>query len=110
MFFDEVEQFIEIFIGFPGESYHQGGADVYAGDFSAHFVQQAAGLVGRYVPAHIVQHIVGNVLEGYVEICAHVFTACHHVKKPVGEFRRVCVMQANPFHPVDIGETVNQFW
>lgn len=90
-------------------AYEQGGADVDAGDFAAHFLDELDGLLACDVAVHESEYVVAAVLEGYVEVFADVVSLAHDAKQVVGEVGGVGVVEAYPFYAGDVGDAFYEF-
>ena len=82
---------------------------MYAGHFAAYARNQFKRFGLAYVAAHVGQHFVADVLQGNVEVFAHVAVACHHGQHLVGELGGVGVVQPYPFHAFYLRHSVDQF-
>ena len=49
------------------------------------------------------------MLDGYIQILAEVRVTGDHVKDIHGEFRRVCIHQADPFHSFHVAQLFKEF-
>lgn len=90
-------------------AYEQGGADVDAGDFAAHLLDELDGLSACDMAVHESEDVVAAVLEGYVEVFADVVSLAHDAKQVVGEVGGVGVVEAYPFDAGDVGDAFYEF-
>ena len=105
----EVHQFLKFLLALSGEAHHQRGADVDARHLAAQACQQVKRLLTADVAAHVGQHLVADVLQGNIQIAAHVVAARHHGQDVIGELGGVGIVQPDPFHALDIGHAVYEF-
>ena len=105
----KVYEFGKFLVGLAGETDHERGADGDAGHLFAELADELVGLGFGGVAAHACQDAVADVLEGDVEVAAHVGVAAHHGQEVHRETGGVGVMQAYPFDPGDAGHAVDEF-
>ena len=107
-FFHEIHQVVKFFFALTRESHHQRSANVYARHLFAYALNQLDGFSLGDVALHIVEHLIGRVLQSDVEVFAHIIVLRHHGENVVRELGRVGVVQANPLHTLDLRHLVNQ--
>ena len=61
--------------------------------------KQIIGLLLGHMAAHVLQNVVADVLQGDVEVVAHVGVTTHHRQNVVGELRGIGIMQPYHFTP-----------
>ena len=105
---DELLKLLEILFGFSRESHHERRTDMYSGHFGAHFLYQPHGLLLSSVAMHPAEHMVGNVLQGDVEIFAYIWLLPHHVEQFHRELVGIGIVQAYPSYTLDVGHPANQ--
>ena len=76
---------------------------------AAQACQQFECLLAANVAAHVGQHLVADVLQGDVQVAAHVVAARHHGQDVIGELGGVGIVQADPFHALYVGHAVDEF-
>ena len=106
--FDKFEKLGKVFIGFPRKTNHQGGAEGNAGYFATYRLDQVVGLLLGDVTSHAAELSIGDMLQGYVEIVAHILSACHHIEYIHRKVRRIGVVEPYPFHTLDVSHLVDQ--
>ena len=57
---------------------------------------------------HACEHVVGYVLQGDVDVFAHVWLVLDDLEQTVGELIGVGIVQPYPFHALDVGHFANQ--
>ena len=107
--FHKVHQLLEVLVGLAWESHHQRGADMDAGHLTSHPLDKCHRLRLRGVAAHTCQHMVADMLQGDIQVAAHVFLLAHHVEQAPGEMCGIGVMQTNPLHALDISHLFYEF-
>ena len=58
---------------------------------------------------HTTQHVVADMLQGYIQILADVLLLAHHSQQVPREVCRIGIVQANPLYTFNIGHTLNEF-
>lgn len=106
---NEVDEFGELLVGLAGEPDHECGADGDAGHLFAELADELVGLGLGGVAAHARQDAVADVLEGDVEVAAHVGVPAHHGQEVHREVGRIGVVQPDPFDTGDAGHAVDEF-
>ena len=107
-FLHEVYQLVEVFLRFTGKSHHQRSPDGDTRHAPSDFFQQGDGLLARHVAQHGFQHVVGDMLQGYIQVFADVVVPVHHVEKFQRELVGIGIMKSDPFHALDVGNTLNE--
>ena len=65
---DELEEFLMIGVGFAGESGDEGSPDGEIGNAGSHSLEEIADIFSVGLAVHCVEHVVGNMLQGNVDI------------------------------------------
>ena len=60
------------------------------------------------VPVHLRQHMVGDMLQGDVQILAHIVVLTHHVKQFQWELVGIGIVKSYPFHALDVCHFVDK--
>ena len=93
---DEVGEFVVVGVGFVGEAGDEGGADGDVGDAGPHAVEEVADVGAVGLPIHDVQHVVGDVLEGDVDVFGDLLAGGDGLDEFVGPMGGVGVEEADP--------------
>ena len=105
----KVEKLLEFLVALAREAHHEGGAQMQIGHLTAQPVDERQGLGLGDVPAHVGEHFIADVLQGYVEIAAHIRMLRHDGQYVVRELGGVGVVEANPLDTVDGSHLLNKF-
>ena len=81
---------------------------MYAGYTPTYFGKKLAGLFAVDMPAHVCEHVVADMLQGDVEIFAHIVMFRHHVEYIHREVGGIGVVQTYPFHAGYPGNAVDK--
>ena len=78
------------------------------GDFFANTLYQFHRLSLGNMSVHAREHVVGYVLQGDVDVFAHVWLVLDDLEQAVGELIGVGIVQPYPLHALDVGHFANQ--
>ena len=104
----ELHELLELLLPFSRETHHQRGAQVYARHLTAQCSNQVLLLSPGDVTLHGIEHLVAGMLQGNIEIVAHIVVCSHDRQQVVGELCGVGIMQSYPFHTRYIGHAVDE--
>lgn len=93
---DELQEFLVIGVGFTGEPSDEGGADRKAGNAGAHAIEEIADILTIGLAVHLLEHVVGDVLQWDVHVAGHFGALGNCLDEFVGPMRRVGVEEADP--------------
>lgn len=93
---DEVEEFLVVLFGFAGEAGDEGGADGEIRDAVAHALEEVADVFPVGLAVHLVEHVVGDVLQGNIDIAGDFGTLGDGLDEFIGPMRGVGVEEADP--------------
>ena len=101
--FDELEQLLEVLVRLARVSHHQCGTNMYARHPLAQRTYKIDGLLPGEMAPHVLQHMVGHMLQCDIQIPAHIRFFSHHLEEVIRELRRISIMQPYPLHARYIG-------
>ena len=105
----EFQKLFEVGFGFARISDQQGRAQREVGNGLPQFVDQFVSLGLGMASVHGRELVVGDMLEGNVEVFADFGFAGHHFDHLVGESRGVGVVEPDPADAVDAAQGFEQF-
>ena len=104
----ELHEFFEVLVGLAGESHHKCCAQMDARHSSSQLLDELDGILTRHVTMHTLEHRVGDVLQGDVEIATHVRLLTHHIEQLHWELVRISVVQTYPLHTRNVGHIADK--
>ena len=104
----KVHQLVKVFLRFAGETNHERCADTDARHFAAHGVDEFERLSFGNMALHAAEHIVRDVLQGNVQIIAHIVVLAHNAQQVCGEVGGVGIVQSYPLHAGDFCHAFNE--
>ena len=105
----EIDKELEVLFGLTWETHHERGAKMNARNFLADTSQKLFRLLASDMPKHSVEHMVGRMLKGNVEIFADIRVFSHHRQKVEREIVRIGIMKANPLDTRNLCYLLNKF-
>ena len=105
----ELQQFGESLVGLARMSHHERRAQMDAGQLVAKALDEVVGFSLRDGAPHGFEDGVGDVLQRHVEVAADVGVTLHHSQQFPREISGICVVETYPFHPFDVGHSVDEF-
>ena len=104
----KLQQLFKIGFCLTGVSHHERRAQMYAGYFTTNARQEIIGLLLGNMTQHLVEHVVTDVLQGNVEIFAHIVMTSHYRQQVIGKSCRVGIVETNPLNALDLSHLVNK--
>ena len=80
-----------------------------AGNLLTHPLDQGIGFLFRDMAAHLLQHMIADVLQSDVQVLANILPFTHHTQQVEGETGRIGIMQTDPLHARNVGNPLHQF-
>ena len=106
--FHKVEKLLEILFRLTRESNHKCGAQMNTWHPFSNVFYQVDCFLPCHMAMHALQHMVGNMLQGNIEIVTHIIVCSHNIEQFHGKLVGIGIMQSNPFHSFDSSHFIDE--
>ena len=105
---NELQEFIEIGLGFTREPHNEGRADGDAGNAGTDAFDEIADVGTVGLALHEAQHAVADVLQRHVDVTGDFGALSNGLDEVVTPVRRMCVKEADPKIAFELIELTNE--